>query len=379
MKTTLKAMMVCGLVSALALPACKKKEEAPVAPAQPAASTAPAQPAASTAPVAPPTTLVTVEEYEKLLLGLASCTIVGRSIDPKCPARAAYNGLRSFTSGRKLPSGQQLTELAKRHAENPSPAVRLSAAGMLRSFFGADGTVQQFVIDRANKETEPAVVARLIEVVGSRSAQNEAVKVLLLKKADDASDVVRTAAVSWLASSWAQKTPGALEKVLEKIEKDPSPQVRSLACRDVYKHEDEKVLPVLKKFSADDAIGAACIEGIGGLWGHFMVKKRSEKAYKEFMGILKRKPRSQKSPPWQVMSMLGKPVKEAWYKQDEVIAVLKDIVADKLSMWMARTGAVRALKDLKADKKVFEDLAKGYEGAQGEHKLVLGQIQQAQK
>ena len=77
--------------------------------------------------------------------------------------------------------------------------------------------------------------------------------------------------------------------------------------------------------------------------------------------------------------MLGKPVKEAWYKRDDVVALLKDIVADRNAMWMARTGAVRALKDLKVDKKVFEELAKGYENAQSEHKLVLNQIQQASK
>ena len=44
-----------------------------------------------------------------------------------------------------------------------------------------------------------------------------------------------------------------------------------------------------------------------------------------------------------------------------------------------RVEPVRALKDLKVDKKVFEELAKGYENPQAEHKLVLNQIQQAAK
>ena len=379
MRTTLKTLLVFGFSTTLAFaPACKKKEAPPQDGGAPVAVQPSAGPDAG-AGVAAARSQISAEEYEKLLLGLAACNVTGRSVDPKCPARAAYNSIRSFTSGRKLPPGPQLVALAKKHATHAAPAVRLAAAGMLRSFFGSDGTVQQFVLDRANVETEPAVMGRLLEVVGSRSAQNPAVRALLLKSADDPSEIVRTAAVSWLASSWAQKTPGALDKVLEKIEKDPSPAVRSMACRDVYKHEDERVLPVLKKFAVDEAIGASCIEGIGGLWGHFMVKKRSEKAYRAFLELLRRKPRSPKMPPWQVMSLLGKPVKETWYKQDEVVALLKDIVADKQSMWMARTGAVRALKDLKVDKKVFEELAKGYENPQAEHKLVLNQIQQAAK
>lgn len=374
MNLSLRTAVTAALASALALSAGCKKKETP-----PDAAPAAAAPSALKTGPAPGATAVSVAEYETLLLGLAACNVVGRSIDPKCPARTAYNGIRSFTSGKKLPPGAQLTELAKKHAAHASAAIRLATAGLLRSFFGADATVQEFVLDRTSKETDPAVMARLIEVVGSRSGQNAKIRELLMKKVDDASEIVRSAALSWLASSWAKTTEGALDKVLEKIEKDPVPSVRALACRDAYKHENDRVLPTLARFVGDANIGAACLEGIVGLWAHFIVKQKSEKAYKKSLELLRKKPRDAKFPPWQVMSSLGRPVQAPWYKAEDVQAVLKDIVADKAAMWMARTGAVRALKDLKAPVSVFEALKKGYEGATGEHRLVLSQLEQATK
>ena len=374
MNVSLRSALAAASVAALLVSTgCKKKETAPDA------APAVGQPQAVGQPPAAPANVVTIDEYEKLLVGLAACNVVGRSIDPKCPARTAYNGIRSFTSGKKLPPGAQLTELARKHAAHASSAVRLATAGLLRSFFGADGTVQDFVLDRTTKETDPAVMARLIEVVGSRSGQNAKVRELLMKKADDANEIVRSAALSWLASSWAKTTEGALDKVLEKIEKDPVQSVRALACRDAYKHENDRVLPTLARFVGDANIGAACLEGIVGLWAHFIVKQKSEKAYRKSLELLRKKPRDAKSPPWQVMSSLGRPVVAPWYKAEEVQEVLKDIVADKAAMWMARTGAVRALKDLKAPPAVFEALKKGYDGATGEHRLVLSQLEQAIK
>jgi HEAT repeat protein len=377
MKSSIVRSCVGGFALVLLL-ACQKKTDAPARDAG-AAAGAQAIAALPAAPTPPSSNVITAEEYEKLLLGLSACSVVGRSIDPKCPARTAYSGIRSLTSGKRLPPGAQLADLAKKHMMHAAPAVRLAAAGLLRSFFGADAGIQQLVLDRIGKEEHGAVVARLLEVVGSRAGSNPAILELLLRKADDSNEIVRSAAVSWLASSWSKGAKGALDKVLERVEKDPSPTVRSLACRDVYKHEDARVIPRIEKLVGDPTIGASCLEGIVNLWAHFLVKNKSEAAYKKSLALLSKKPRDQKNPPWQVMSSLGRPTQAPWYDVQQVRAVLKDIAADKMAMWMARTGAVRALKDLKTDKSVFEALKRGYEGATGEHKLVLSQIEQALK
>ncbi|MFN3201174.1 MAG: HEAT repeat domain-containing protein [Bradymonadia bacterium] len=336
----------------------------------------------------------TPEQFEALLLGLTACEVTERDIDRKCDAWKAYDAARK--AGRKAAMknlGGLYASLGKKHISHEHPAVRLQSASMMSSIFGASEDSQQALVAAAKAEKDARVLRAMIRAMGSSVGKNEGVRALLLETAQHADEKVRIEVVSWLTSSWAQGTEGTLEKAMDIVKSDTSEDVRRFACKRLGERGDERALPLLKKMTdakqaenlKDPRMFASCFEGIIAMWSAPVPHKAPSKAaYTHTLALLKDKAhRDEKNPPWTVFSRLRwakKPkFQEAapWYKAADVHKVLNDIIVDRKTNWMARTGAVDTLKDLGGDKKVFEKLKKSYKGAEKQDAHVLKKIEKA--
>lgn len=300
--------------------------------------------------------------YKKLWLDLATCKFTKWGIDSKCPAFQAINEAQK-NKNREKDFWKKVGVLARELIKHTSPQVRYFSAQSMDSFFVAGQEKANFVVSVAKTEKDPMVLKKMISVVGSSSQKNPAVAELLLSMADNANEIVRKEAINWLASSWAKGVKGALEKVMEKIEKDPSEELRSFACRYAYKHEDERIIPIYQKYTKDPVkmpkMADGCMEGLFNLWNAYIhMTKPSKKAYDLTLKLMRKKPRTDRWPSWTLMDDFGRvPLEETadkqkvipkWYNKKAVIQVMVDVAKDKAYNWLGRTGAVQSLAGLGA-------------------------------
>lgn len=316
---------------------------------------------------------LTPDAYEALLLALATCPILGEHIDPKCPARQAFQEAR--TRANTLPDLSGLTaRLGREHIAHESPAVRMQTAAFLTSVFGADPSNQGVFIAAARAEKEPAVLASMLQAVGAKGGESPEIGELLLDMASHPSPAVRKKVMVWLGSSWNAALEGSLDTLIDRIENDPDQEVRRFACKYSGDRGDDRMIPIYEKYTADPAadpkLYAACMEGLMNSWLHYpRFQTHSEKAYRLALKRLAYTPRSKDAPPWTIMddfAELGtsgnKKVEEwrgkikGWFSPREVIAVLRAIAVDPQAYRLARTGAVRSMVALGASKKQLEAL-----------------------
>jgi hypothetical protein len=369
------------LVAALALGGCKKQKEEPETEAAPSASVDPMADVQafledSDAPLTKPI-------YEQLLLSLAKCEVTKRGIDPKCPEyqnlRKARNRKTSLKQMREMNA-----ELGKKLIDHEHPAVRLQAAKLMQSVFGSNKEVQKVIIAAAKDEKEPAVLAAMLRTVGSKHKTNEDIKKLLLQMADHESPVVRREAMSWFLTSFGEGVEGTFDKVLEKVENDPSEDVRAYLCNRLYGSSDERALEIFEKYLlAEDTpkkLYNACWNGVINSWTGFpKPRKPSKEGYELTMKILEKTPRTKNRPSWSGISTLrsakteyresdrfGNAWLEAvdpWYDKKRLLRALESIATDEDANWMARTASLRVMHELGEPKATFVRLQKKYEDA----------------
>jgi hypothetical protein len=301
---------------------------------------------------------LTLEQYEALMLGLAKCQLNDSGIDYKCPELKTYNEARNRGTALRDLAGRS-SDLGLKHMKHASPAVRYTAAGMLGSFFGAKPEVQEAVIKAIPEEKDPLVLAALIRAVASTAKRNPKVGELLIKLADHEAERVRIEVIGWLTTSFCEGLAGGADKVIEKIEKDPSQKVQQSACENAGKTGDPRLMPIFKKLTKkadDNPMYSSCMRGLIDMWNPFLSREAplSADAYKLTINRLNDKPRGKDRPPWLIMSNLGRAPKgpPAWYKPASVAKALQSIALDEAANWMARTGACRSLGELKATKEL---------------------------
>jgi hypothetical protein len=342
---------------------------------------------------------LTEAELEKLLLGLAACSVTDRGIDSKCEAKKAWDEGRKRNTSLKDIAGMYAS-LGKKHIGHESPAIRITTASLMGSIFGSSADTQAIILEAAGKEQEPEVLRSMIRTVGSSISKNPGVKDLVMKAADHAEERVRIEAASWLTSSFSDGVEGTFEKALSMIETDASPKVRTYACREIARREDDRALAVLEKLTADPdkdpAMYEACMEGIVKMWVGFpKPKKPSQKAYELTLQRLGEKPRSKVRPargiffdftatvPSRENDTFHKAWADAatWYKQDDLMAALRDVVTDRAANWMARTSAVDTLVKLGETKEQLGKLSATYADAEkiGDDSHVARKLAEAAK
>lgn len=331
----------------------------------------------------------TAEELEKLLLAMNTCKVDDDGIERECAANKAWREARKTRGTLAKDWGGMMSGLGQKHIKNESPAVRIQAASLMGSIFGATNESQQAIIDAAQAEKDPQVLKAMLRAVSSSIKKNDAVRQLVLAQAGHADDKVRMEVVGALTSSWARETEGTLEKALEMTEKDASAEVKQYACRRLGERADERALPLLEKLTADHKadpkLYAACVRGLIAMWSAPVPHKTpSQKAYEATLAILKKKPRDENLPPWTAISAVEWAAKERfqqaapWFKKADLLGALSELVVDRQANWLARTGGVDAMQRLGAEPADFEKLKKAYADAKdkpGTDKHVLDKIE----
>ncbi len=323
---------------------------------------------------------LSLEIYEKLLLGLADCKLQQHGIDSKCEAYKNFKQARNRNTAVKDLMGMS-GKLGAKHIGHKSPAVRYQAAQLMRSMFGSDKGTQKVILEAAKNEKDPVVLSALVRVVGSRHKANADVKALLLKLAEHKNERVRQEAMSWFLTSFGKGVEGTFEKVLEKVDKDPSVKVRKFLCSRLYGSSDARAIPVFEKYLTDKDspkdVFDGCWQGTISAWTGFpKPKEPNEAAYKLTLKVLEAKPRSKERPPWAGLSTLRAAKTEykandkfgtewyekvkGWYKKDRLTKALGAVAGDEKAYWMARTGAMEVMRELGVPKADFAKIAKKY-------------------
>ena len=319
---------------------------------------------------------LTLADYEKLLLGLSACKVEDRGIDRKCEAWRNYDQARRNRRSLMKEMGGGLSGLGEKHIKHDSPAVRLQAAKLLGSLFGAGKSSQDVILKAAAAEKDPIVYKAMLSSVGSAIGKNEAIRNLIIKAADHDEERVRMEAVTWMTSSWAANTKGTLEKAIAMVENDKSARVQQIACRRLGGRADERALPLLDKLTRDakkdSSLYAACFQGLVGMWSAPVPHKTpSKKAYDLTLKRLKKTPRTEHMPAWNGLAGLRWAGKKEftenakWFKNGDLLKVLEEIINDRATSWMARTAGLDAMSRLGADKAAFERLKKAYADSVG--------------
>ncbi len=334
---------------------------------------------------------LTIDQYEKLLLGLASCEVTDRGINRKCEQWKQFDSARKKNRANLMKNlGGKLGALGRKHVSHTSPAVRIQSASLMGSIFGASNANQNAIVAAAKAEKDARVLKAMIRTVASSIAKNEEVRGLIMASATHENAKVRTEVVSALTSTWARKADGTLEKAMEMVEKDKDDTVRRYGCSRLGARGDERALPLLEKMTKDPKpnpkLYGDCMKGLIGMWSSPVVHENpSKKAYDLTVSRLKVKPRTDDNPPWAAFSglMWAKLPKfqdrAKWFKKPGLMTVLNDIAKDRNANWMARTGAIDAMKQLGAEVKSFEALKKEYAGGKGKDKLVHDKLDRVLK
>ncbi len=334
---------------------------------------------------------LSIDAYEKLLLGLAACAVSDRGIDRKCAEWKAYDDARKKNRSTLMKNlGGQLGGLGRKHIGHEKPAVRIQSARLMGSIFGASQDNQKSIVAAAKAEKDAFVLKAMLRTVASSVGKNPDVKGLIMANATHANPKVRMEVVSALTSTWAKKAEGSLEKAMEMVEKDADESVRRYGCSRLGARGDEKALPLLTKLTKDakgnPKMYSDCMKGLIAMWSSPVVHETpSQKAYALTLKRLKVKPRTDDNPPWAAFSglMWAKidkfQNKAKWFKKGELVKVLEDVATDRKANWMARTGAIDAMKQIGAEKTKFEALQKGYAGSKGKDKLVADKLERVLK
>lgn len=334
---------------------------------------------------------LTLEQYEKLVLGLADCKLVGYEIDGKCAGvKALQDAMKETTTPVKDMLGMT-SKLGEKLITHSAPAVRVKAANLMSSITGTASSSQDIVVAAAAKEKDPQVLQAFIRTVWNDGAKNPKVATFLLSSTDHADKDVRLQAVYALSSSWNKDMKGGPEKLAKVAQSDKELKVRQAACEYGGKLGNKAILPVIEKYTAkeDKEMYGACMKGLIEMFFQYpFYETTNEAAYKLFLKRVT-SVHGPDAPPWTVMGEFKKygddkneklkvwKQKATWFKPADVKKALMSVVADKKTNWMARTGAIESLEGLGATKAELEGLKKGYDEKDFNDKNVLKKLDEA--
>jgi hypothetical protein len=326
-----------------------------------------------------------LERYERIVRNVEDCPLEGYQVVPTCPGMQMFNsGIASVSADLKAAVGRDMIGSA-------SPAVRVTAAELMQGASGLSTDSQDAIAEAAGRERDPGVLRAFIRVVADHGATNPRVAAVLLAAADHADKDVRLQAVYALTSATNRGLAGGATKLVALAERDSDQKVRHAACEYGGKLGANELLPLYEKLTAntnDPDLYAACMEGLVRMFhNHPVLDTANEQAYRLFLRRLDHKPRTEHSPPWNVMStfcyfshesdldkLAAWKQQAPWFDPTEVKRVMASVIADKSASWMARAAAVESMVGLGATKGELEALKRGYHATDRKDKPVLEKI-----
>lgn len=300
----------------------------------------------------------TSDEYKAVLETFACCSFNERDLlDFESKTCTPIEALKLLGKDKvKLPPIDPIFEAL---AANPSPQVRAIAyrGGSMvdySDFFKRDA-IAAVAKKAMTTETDPGALRWLVNSAqNSGNAMPEAAE-FLKKMSTHEHPAVRYRATVGLANAWSDKVPGVVDAVAARMS-DEDEKTRRIACSGAGKLGDDAVVAPITAILKDPARAkdhGECVRGLVALWLDTPKHEHtSAAAYKATMDYLKTTPRSKDVPAWTAVSAIEKrnaknfgawKVKASYYKPDEIIATMTDIVKDPQADRNARTGAVKVI------------------------------------
>lgn len=298
---------------------------------------------------------VTKEEYVAILDAMQCCTVSEQSfsIDKKtCAAMEALDLLRKEKA--KLPALSSVTADLVKHS---SPIVRGYAYASFASLFGAGKTNLAMAKEALQNEKDPYALQQLVAGISNEGNKDADVGKFLIDMSKHENMFVRRKAAIALGNSWSDKVEGAVDAVIAMLD-DPDENTAKLACSGAGKLDDEKVIEPIIRILNDDSkvkLHADCIRGLSVLWFDYPFhEKHHEAAYRATVDYFSKTPRTDKIPAWSAVSVFTQTAntkgafdtwktKATWFKPDEFIQLMTDIVKDPGMNWLGRTPAIKVI------------------------------------
>lgn len=299
---------------------------------------------------------VTDAEYESMINTLSCCEIDPKDLKLKngCVFNEAMSELRKEKA--KFPG---LSELAPKLIKSESPQVRAYVYSDFPSITGVNEANLKLAKEATVSEKDPYGIASLISGVSNAGNTDPVIGKYFTDMAKHENAGVRSRAAHALGNSWSNKVDGAVDTLIALLN-DADENVRKAACHGAGGLGSDKVIEAIVK-NLDDptlaSIHAACVNGLLELWLNFpFYKNRSEAAYVATLNYFKKTPRTDKVPAWNSIGIYGLTgtgkdfetwKKEAsYFKVDEFIAVMTDLVKDANMNWLGRSAALKSIAEL---------------------------------
>ena len=262
---------------------------------------------------------------------------------------------------------------------------------------GLQTTSPKPVTKRAEKPppaTMGAIISRLSRCnfkASTPQCKADAEAALELSRSDKEDD--RIDSLRWLTLRSAIEAPGALDRLLQIVNRDPNQRVRREACRRLGRAGHPKLLAAAARYTlttADTGLYASCFEGLVEFWASPGVTHPSAEAYALTLKRLQAKPRRAEQPPAAVFHRLRRlPIAasknasrreklwtmkvRAFFRPNDLVTTIEDVVTDANVAWQTRLAAIETLIHLQTPRTRLAQLAERLKAAKGEglHPLLL--------
>lgn len=318
---------------------------------------------------------------ETLVLGIGACPLEGYQIVPTCP------GMEAFAAGMKGKSATLDALAGGKLLQHTSPAIRVKAAELMADTIESrDAIAGAMAVER-----DLGVLQAFIRAVADDGARVPKVGSMLLVMASHADPAIRLQAISAITLPANRAMAGGPEKLVAMAEQDADPKVRQVACEKGGKLGSEVFLPLYEKATAsaaDHEMYAACMAGLVAMFhNHPGFDTSSEAAYRLFLRRLDTQPRTEHSPPWNVMStfcyfshetdldkLAAWKQQATYFKPDDVKRAIAGVIRDKSASWMARSAAIESMVGLGASKTELVALKSGFDAADRRDRAVVEKL-----
>ena len=293
------------------------------------------------------------DEYEQILTAYSCCEIDQKKLDLKYKDCAAFNALNALRKEKvKLPA---IEPLIPKLIKSPSPQVRAKIYPELGGFFGSSQNDIQNALQAIKAEQDLYAMKILIRD-GIHKLGNKVPEVAsyLKEKAKHENPEIRQAVARALASPSSNKVEGVVDVVVA-LMNDSEEKVAKFACSGAGDLGNEAVIEPIVAILNDASkakLHSDCISALSRLWyeysGH---SNTSEKAYKANLDYWKKTPRTADVPAWTSFNSITSKgskfedwkAKATYFKAEELIAVLSEIIQDSNASSHARRAAIRAI------------------------------------
>ena len=323
--------------------------------------------------------------YGRLLRDLSSCTLGMGGIDPTCTSWKTLMAWRAQHAESLAHLGLELGSLAEEGLRHASAAVRWHSLTLLKALELSPHLRLNSILARAAKEKNPTILSTMLRMVSRSMHRIDGVTDFVLAGSRHPDERVRMDAARILLSHGGRDRR-TMARLFAMLNKDSSLSVRSSICQAMGTLRTKRVLDHLEKYTAQvaDPLFGPCLVGMVATWstpqenallsrvGYELTLKRLDTA----LATPQRIPLSAIS----ALAWAGRvpPARRMpWIQRTDVVSILLKVVANRTAHWRVRSAAVEVAQAYDCPARLFDRVARGYDGAVGHDARILRRLKRA--